>query len=232
MGPAGNFLNVCQGDRCIEDYARDFVGVARQSATERTCSMVCFWGGLTEPFKSLMPFWHPEEALEDYVNLALQLSGSAVRMELAAEPAHSSPEAAIPGSSEASSAAPSTSRPFLEHRGLVRSVREPPLMSVRAAWSARRFPEAAVSARSSPEAAVSARSYPEAAVELASVFFKAAAPHTPLWWPLVLPWVPIPPALPQSPGPPLPHGPGPPIPPPTPSPFPGLGARERLEAVP
>ncbi len=29
-----------------------------------------------------------------------------------------------------------------------------------------------------------------------------AAPLALLWWKLVLPWVPIPPALPQSPGPP------------------------------
>ncbi|KTF93697.1 hypothetical protein cypCar_00002729 [Cyprinus carpio] len=36
MFKAGKFLSVRQGDRCIEDYARDFVGVARQSATEKT----------------------------------------------------------------------------------------------------------------------------------------------------------------------------------------------------
>ncbi|KAF4112097.1 hypothetical protein G5714_006892 [Onychostoma macrolepis] len=51
MGPAGKFLNVRQGDRSIEDYARDFVGVARQSAAERTCLMTFFWGGLAEPFR-------------------------------------------------------------------------------------------------------------------------------------------------------------------------------------
>ncbi len=68
MGPAGKFLNVQQGDRNIEDYARDFVGVARQWATEETCLMVFFWGGLAEPFKSLMPYWHPEESLEEYIN--------------------------------------------------------------------------------------------------------------------------------------------------------------------
>ncbi len=71
----------------MEDYARDFVGVACRSATEKTCFMVFFWGGLAEPFKSLMPYWHPEELLEKYVNLALHLSGSAFRVELTAEPA-------------------------------------------------------------------------------------------------------------------------------------------------
>ncbi|KAF4112101.1 hypothetical protein G5714_006896 [Onychostoma macrolepis] len=94
MGPAGKFLDIRQGDRSIEDYAGDFVRMARQSATEKTCLMVIFWGGLADPFKSLMPYWAPEESLEDYINLALQLSGSAFRVELAAEPA---PEAAIKG---------------------------------------------------------------------------------------------------------------------------------------
>ncbi len=54
---------------------------------ENTCLMVVFWGGLAEPFKSRMPYWVPEELLEDYINLALNLSGSAFRVELAAEPA-------------------------------------------------------------------------------------------------------------------------------------------------
>ncbi len=89
MGPGRKFLSVCQGDRNIEVYARDFVGVARQSATEKACLMVFFWGGLAKPFKSRIPYWHPEESLEEYINLALNLSGSAFRVELAAEPAPS-----------------------------------------------------------------------------------------------------------------------------------------------
>ncbi|KAF4102823.1 hypothetical protein G5714_015706 [Onychostoma macrolepis] len=121
MGPAGKFLDIRQGDRTIEDYAGDFVGMARQSATEKTCLMVIFWGGLADPFKSMMPYWAPEESLEDYINLALQLSGSAFRVELAAEPA---PEAAIKGASEASSAAPSTSSPLPERPGLIHCTRD------------------------------------------------------------------------------------------------------------
>ncbi len=149
MGPAGRFLHIRQGDRSMEDYARDFIGGARRSATEKTCLMVFFWGGLAEPFKSRMPYWTPEESLEDYINLALHLSGSAFRVEVAAEFAH------------------------VDHRGLIRSMQDSPLMSWRAAWSARnppkaasahRSPEAAVSVHGSPEAAVSAHSPPEAAV--------------------------------------------------------------------
>ncbi len=86
MGPAGRHVNIRQGDGKIEEYARHFMGVARRSATEKTCLMVIFWGGLAEPFKSWMPSWVPEESLEDYINLALNLSGSAFRVELAAEP--------------------------------------------------------------------------------------------------------------------------------------------------
>ncbi len=81
-------------------YARDFVGVARQSAKEEACLMLFFWGGLAEPFKSQMPYWHPEASLEEYINLALSLSGSAFGMESAPkpgpfrEPTESAPEPA------------------------------------------------------------------------------------------------------------------------------------------
>ncbi len=87
MGPAGKLTNIRQGDGSIEEYAGRFWEVARRSATEKTCLLVFFWGGLSEPFKSRMPYWNPEELLQDYVNLALRLSGSAFRVELAAEPA-------------------------------------------------------------------------------------------------------------------------------------------------
>ncbi len=87
MGPGRKLLNVRQGARNIEVYTRDFVGVARQSATEEACLMFFWGGGLTKPFKSRMPYWHPEESLEEYINLALYLSGSAFRVELAPEPA-------------------------------------------------------------------------------------------------------------------------------------------------
>lgn len=101
MGPAGKLFNICQGDQSIEQYAREFFGVAQRSMMEKTCLMIIlFWGGLAEPFKSLMPYWVPEESLEGY----------------------------------------STSCPFLERPRLIRSVQEPPLMSVRAACSARKAP--------------------------------------------------------------------------------------------
>ncbi len=45
MGPGRKILNVHQGDQTIEVYARDFVGVARQSATEEAYLMMFFWGG-------------------------------------------------------------------------------------------------------------------------------------------------------------------------------------------
>ncbi len=101
MGPAGRLFNIRQGDGKIEEYARHFLGVVRRSATEKTCLMVIFWGGLAEPFKSRMPYWVPEESLEDYINLAMNLSGLALRVELAAQPApvqeptESAPEPAL-----------------------------------------------------------------------------------------------------------------------------------------
>ncbi len=80
-------FDIRQGDGKIEYYARHFLGVTRRSAMEKTCLMVIFWGGLAEPFKSRMSYWVPEESLEDYINLALNLSGSTFRVELTAEPA-------------------------------------------------------------------------------------------------------------------------------------------------
>ncbi len=46
LGPWRRLLNIFQRDQSMEDYARDFVGVAHRSATEKTCLMVFFWGGL------------------------------------------------------------------------------------------------------------------------------------------------------------------------------------------
>ncbi len=51
---------------------------------ENTCLLIIFWGGMAEPFRSRIPYWVPEESLEDYINLALNLSGSAFRVDLAA----------------------------------------------------------------------------------------------------------------------------------------------------
>ncbi len=87
MGPAGRLFNIRQGDGKIEEYARHFLGVVRRSATEKTCLMVNFWGGLAEPFKSRMTYWVPDESLEDYINLAMNLCGLALRVELAVQPA-------------------------------------------------------------------------------------------------------------------------------------------------
>ncbi|KAF4097197.1 hypothetical protein G5714_021205 [Onychostoma macrolepis] len=87
MGPAGKFLNVRQGDRSIEDYARDFVGVARQSAAERTCLMI-FSGRPSRALQVLMPYWHPSHWR--YINRALYLRGSSSRVEFAVEPVHRS----------------------------------------------------------------------------------------------------------------------------------------------
>ncbi len=44
MGPGRKIPNVHQGDQTIEVYARDFMEVARQSATEEACLMVFFLG--------------------------------------------------------------------------------------------------------------------------------------------------------------------------------------------
>ncbi len=136
MCPAGKFLNVQQGDRNIKDYARDFVGVARQSALEETCLVIFFSGGLAEPFKSCMPYWLPEESLEVYINRVLYLKGSSFKVELAAVPGQKALKATVPSA----------------HR------------SPEAVASAHRSPEAVVSAHVYPEMAAPAHIPLEVAV--------------------------------------------------------------------
>ncbi len=67
------------------EYAGHFWKVAHRTATMKTCLLVFYWGGLAEPFKSLL-YWVPEESLN--------LSGLAFRMELVTVPAHIAPEVA------------------------------------------------------------------------------------------------------------------------------------------
>ncbi len=135
MGRAGKHINIRQGDGSVEEYARHFWEAARRLATEKTCLLIFFWGGLAEPFKSRMPYWNPEMLLEDYLILALHLSGSAFMVESAAEPARDSSEAAA-------------------------SPHEAP----DAAASAYETPDTAVPAHTAPEVAVSTHRTPEAAV--------------------------------------------------------------------
>ncbi len=111
------------------------MGVAHQSATEKACLMVFFWGGLAEPFKSRMPYWHPEESLLEYINLALNLSGSAFRVEWAAEPTpvrestESAPEPAL--FREPTESAPESAPESASPQILLRSaIPQSPLLSV------------------------------------------------------------------------------------------------------
>ncbi len=187
MGPTGRLFHIRQGDLSIEDYASDFVAEARQSSLEETCLTIFFWGGLAEPFKSGMPYWHPGESLEGYVNRALYLKGSSFRVEEAAMPshtaskvvasAHASPEAAVPAHIplEVAVTAHRASCPFLGHPRLITSVQDPPLMLVQVALSARVLSKEVVPAHKALEAVEPADMSSEVAV-LASDLFKAGEP--------------------------------------------------------
>ncbi len=80
---------------------------------------------------------------------------------LACSPARA---AGVPQAGLVEAAAPSNSRPFPERLGLIHSVQDPPLMSVRAAWSARGLTEVVVPAHKAPEVALPAHDPPEVAV--------------------------------------------------------------------
>ncbi len=188
-----------------------------------------------------------DAALKDLFNSALEEPLSIWRMRgldhltfgefvefLACSPARA---AGVPQAGLAEAAAPSNSRPFPERLGLIHSVQDPPLMSVRAVWSARGLTEVVVPARVPPEAAVPARVPPEAAVPASSRSCpEAAVPaHVPpeaavpahdapkaaltaqdppeVAVPAHAPALPAPPwrpGLPLPPGPLPLHGPGPP----------------------
>ncbi len=77
--------------RSTPDASGKLLGDRRR---RRPASWSSSGGGLTEPFKTRMPYWNPEESLEGYLNLALRLSGSAFRVGSAAEPARDSSEVA------------------------------------------------------------------------------------------------------------------------------------------
>ncbi|CAM4549728.1 unnamed protein product [Leuciscus chuanchicus] len=65
-----------QGDQPIEVYVMDFLELARLTCMDELCLMIFFRGGLSEPLSSIMPLHHPSWTLKQYVDLALQLSGS------------------------------------------------------------------------------------------------------------------------------------------------------------
>ncbi len=199
MGPAGKLTNIRQGDGSIEEYAGRFWEVARRSATEKTCLLVFFWGGLSEPFKSRMPYWNPQELLEDYLNLALHLSGSAFRVESMAASAHLAPEmaasahkapemvASAHGSPEAAVTAhipleeavtahqpPKASSTFLGYLWLITNGQDPPLMSVRAALSVRILSKEVVRSQKSPKVTLTGSADVSSEVaELVSGFLEA-----------------------------------------------------------
>ncbi len=203
MGPAGRLFNIRQGDGKIEEYARHFLGVVRRSATEKTCLMVNFWGGLAEPFKSLMPYRVPEESLEDYINLAMNLSGLALRVELAVQPApvqeptESAPEPAPFREPTESAPEPALFREPMESAPEPAPFREP--------TESAPFRE--------PTESASLREPTESTQETAHLNWWLSAP--PWWhpallappWPLALPAPPWHPCLPIPPGPLPLHGP-------------------------
>ncbi len=156
MSLAGKLFNIREGDGSIVEYAGHFWKVAHRTATMKTCLLVFYWGGLAEPFKSLL-YWVPEESLN--------LSGLAFRMELVTVPAHIAPEVAASAHKAPEAAVPSHTAPevvasahgspkatvpahiplevaviglkapkasclFLGHPGLITSVQDLPLMFV------------------------------------------------------------------------------------------------------
>ncbi len=182
MGPAGKLIHIRQGDGDIEEYAGRFWEVARRSATEKTCLLVFFWGGLAEPFKTRMPYWNPEESLEGYLNLALRLSCAAFRVGSAAEPARDFSEVAASSYSAPDTAMPThTALEAVKLADVSSEVAELALGHLKAVESAEASSEMAVfahTAHEAPYAAVPAHIFREA-VDFADVSSETAvSAHT------------------------------------------------------
>ncbi len=76
MDPAVKMMFLRQGTRSIEDYVVDFLELAHLTHLDDLCLMIFFRGGLSEPLRSIMPPHDPNWMLENYIDIALQLSGS------------------------------------------------------------------------------------------------------------------------------------------------------------
>jgi len=76
MNPSAQLVCLRQGERTIEEYVMDFIELAPLTCFNEECLMIFFRGGLSEPLSSVMPLHDPNGTLEQYIELALQLSGS------------------------------------------------------------------------------------------------------------------------------------------------------------
>ncbi len=88
MNPAVRMMLLRQGTRSIEEYVADFLELAHLTQLDEICLMTFFRGGLSEPLSSIMPLHEATWTLEEYSDLALQLSGSPFTVGVAEEENH------------------------------------------------------------------------------------------------------------------------------------------------
>ncbi len=74
-----------QGTNSIEDYVVDFLELAHLTHLDEICLMIFFRGGLSEPLSSIMPLHDSNWTLDNYSDIALQLSGSPFTVGIAEE---------------------------------------------------------------------------------------------------------------------------------------------------
>ncbi len=74
-----------QGTRSIEDYIVDFLELAHMTHLDEICLLIFFQGGLSEPLSSIMPLHGPNWTFENYIDMAIQLSGSLFTVGIADE---------------------------------------------------------------------------------------------------------------------------------------------------
>ncbi len=85
MDLAVKMMFLHQGTRSIEDYVVDFLELAHLTHLDEICLIIFFRGGLSEPLSSIMPLHDPNWTLENYIDIALQLSGSPFTVGIAEE---------------------------------------------------------------------------------------------------------------------------------------------------
>ncbi|XP_051985347.1 uncharacterized protein LOC127645724 [Xyrauchen texanus] len=76
MDIAVQLLNLCQGNRPLENYVMDFCSLASQVDINEVALKEMFCFGLIESISSLMPGGRSPLNLAQYIDLALQISGS------------------------------------------------------------------------------------------------------------------------------------------------------------
>ncbi len=95
MDPAGRILQIHQGDRPVEDYVEEFCGLCCLVVFNDTALKDIFRFGLSHEISCLMPPHTPHWSLQQYIDFALRISGSAFTVAVVEMEHDTSPKSSV-----------------------------------------------------------------------------------------------------------------------------------------